>query len=133
MNATFAPAFFNINTGQIGVDYFSETRQGDTEKTIGQRRIERMQEKWIQARYEAKMRSWQRLKESREFKRQYLADKADAYRVPSTALGKKLMLLFRPRLLEVTHRLVWLELWLANKYPEEMQKNNRLTRTNYWK
>lgn len=129
---TFTSAFFNINTGQIGVDYFSETRPGDTQKTIGQRRIERMQDKWLQARYEAKMRSWQRMKEHREFRRQYLADIAGAYRVPDTRLGRYLIRRFTPRLLAKSHNLVWLELWTQKRYNQSMYDSNELARTKEW-
>lgn len=130
--STFTSSFFNINTGQIGVDYFSETRPGETEKTIKQRRIERVQETWIQARYEAKMRSWQRMKEHREFRRQYLADIAGAYRVPDTRLGRYLISRFTPRLLTKSHRLVWLELWSQKRYNQSMYESNELARTKEW-
>lgn len=132
MNTTFAPAFFNICNGQIGTDYFSETCPGDTQKTIGQRRIERMHDKWIQARYEAKMRSWQRMKELREFRRKYLADMAGAYRVPDTRLGRYMIRRFTPRLLAKSHTLVWLELWTQKRYNTSLYEANELARTNEW-
>lgn len=125
-------AFFNINSGQVGVDYFSETRPGETEKTIKQRRIERMQETWIQTRYEAKMRSRQRMKEHRDFRRQYLADMAGAYRVPDTRLGKYMIRRFTPRLLSKSHNLVWLELWTQKRYNQSMYESNELARTKEW-